>query len=159
MTRPLRFTLRLGREICRRLAEGETLTALCREAAMPTRRRLQVWLAEQPAFAEAFREARRAQLETWSEELLLLADGLEGEESREALARTKLRIEVRQWLIARLAPKPDSSSDEAGRPMILQVVTGIERQGDPVVDLALPRERPAPAAATQPPHVPSEEGE
>lgn len=131
MSRPLRLTAKLGDTLCRRIAEGETVTALCADPAMPTRRRLQSWLAADAAFAAAFRAARREQLETWAEQILALADGLEAEESREALARTKLRIEVRQWLIARLAPKPEEAGADPTRPVVLQVVTGIERPGDP----------------------------
>lgn len=131
MSRPLRLTAKLGETLCRRIAEGETVTALCAEADMPTRRRLQSWLAADTAFAAAFRAARREQLETWAEQILALADSLEAEESREALARTKLRIEVRQWLIARLAPRPEEPAADPARPVVLQVVTGIERPGDP----------------------------
>ncbi len=131
MPQPTRYSAALGQEVCRRLAEGGTLTALCREEAMPARHRVGAWLSEQPAFAAAFRAARREQLETWAEEMLLLADGLQEEDSREALARAKLRIDVRQWLIARLAPRPEEPlAAEQARPVMLQVVTGIERPGD-----------------------------
>ena len=150
MARRIRFDETLARRLCRRLAEGETLLAICRDAGMPARRTVYDWLEAQPAFHALYRQARQQQLETWGEEIVQLADGLDGESDREALARTKLRIEVRQWLIARLAGRGGEAEEAARkerRPLVIQVVTGIARPGDPQVALA-PPEPPADPPAT-----------
>ncbi len=136
MARRSRFDETVARRLCRRLAEGETLVAICREAGMPARRTVYDWLEAQPAFLTLYRQARQQQLESWAEEILQLADGLGAEEDRESVARVKLRIEVRQWLIARLAGRSgDSDESPRGkerRPLVIEVVTGITRPGDRV---------------------------
>lgn len=134
MARRSRFDETTARRLCRRLAEGETLVAICRDAAMPSRRTVYDWLEAHAEFRSLYREARQQQLESWAEEIVALADGLGAEEDREAVARVKLRIEVRQWLIARLAGR-GGEAEEAGRdkdrrPLVIEVVTGITRPGD-----------------------------
>jgi hypothetical protein len=142
VARRIRFDETLARRLCRRLAEGETLLAICREAGMPARGTVYDWLAARPEFHALYRQARQQQLETWGEEIVQLADGLDGESDRETLARVKLRIEVRQWLIARLAGRGGEQDEtprgKERRPLVIQVVTGITRPGDPEVLLAPP---------------------
>ncbi len=134
MARRSRFDETIARRLCRRLAEGETLVAICREAGMPARRTVYDWLEAHAVFRGLYREARQQQLESWAEEIVALADGLGAEEDRDAVARVKLRIEVRQWLIARLAGRggePDESGRDKQRgPLVIEVVTGITRPGD-----------------------------
>ena len=143
MARRIRYDETLARRLCRRLAEGETLLAICREAGMPARRTVHDWLEAEPAFLARYRQARQQQLETWAEEIVQLADALDGESDRESLARVKLRIEVRQWLVARLAGRGGDPEEVVARgkerkPVVIQVVTGITRPGDPQVALASP---------------------
>lgn len=144
MGRRIRYDEAIAERLCRRLAEGKTLLAICGEAGMPARRTVYDWLDAQPDFRARYREARRRQLESWAEEIVTLADGL-AEGDREAAGRVKLRIEVRQWLIQRLAPRVEGeeASGKAGgrtekQPLVIQVVTGISRPGDPVVLLEAP---------------------
>lgn len=149
MGRRIRYDEAIAERLCRRLAEGETLLAICGEAGMPARRTVYDWLDAQPDFRARYREARRRQLESWAEEIVTLADGL-AEGDREAAGRVKLRIEVRQWLIQRLAPRVEGEegAGKAGgrkekQPLVIQVVTGISRPGDPVVLLETPALPPA----------------
>ncbi|HEY8573856.1 hypothetical protein [Phenylobacterium sp.] len=54
------FTAALGRSVCRRVAAGETLEAICSEPAMPHRATLHRWVKTKPRFAQAMRLARTA---------------------------------------------------------------------------------------------------
>jgi hypothetical protein len=148
MARRSRFDETTARRICRRLAEGETLVAICRQAGMPARRTVYDWLDAHAAFRGLYREARQQQLESWAEEIVALADGLGAEEDRDAVARVKLRIEVRQWLIARLAGRggepEEASREKERRPLVIEVVTGISRPGDRPAG-CLPEDRAAAA--------------
>ncbi len=44
--RPSRYTPELAAKICRRLAKGETLRAICRDPAMPDKATVLRWLAD-----------------------------------------------------------------------------------------------------------------
>lgn len=149
MAQRIRYDEALARRICRRLAEGETLMAICRGKGMPARRTVYDWLEAHAAFQARYRAAREQQLETWAEEIVELADTLAAEPDREQLARTKLRIEVRQWLLQRLAGRseaePASGAGRQRRPVVIQVVTGIARPGDRAVALPAPKDSAPPA--------------
>lgn len=54
----VRFTPELGREICARVAAGESQHALSREPGMPSRRTFRDWALRDPAFGAAFEQAK-----------------------------------------------------------------------------------------------------
>lgn len=56
----VRFTPELGREICARLAAGESAHALAREPGMPSRRTFGDWAARDPAFGAQLEAAKLA---------------------------------------------------------------------------------------------------
>jgi transposase-like protein len=59
---PVRYTAGLAKAICARVAEGEFLAEVCREAGMPNRTAIYRWLARCPRFAARLEAARR----TWA---------------------------------------------------------------------------------------------
>jgi hypothetical protein len=56
----VRWSEALGRRICERVAGGEVLYAVLREAGMPSAQSVAVWARDRPDFAAALLEARRA---------------------------------------------------------------------------------------------------
>lgn len=46
------------RAVCRRVAAGETVEAICRDPMMPLRQELNAWVSEEPEFARMMRQAR-----------------------------------------------------------------------------------------------------
>jgi hypothetical protein len=54
----VRFSARLGRAICARVASGETEASICRAAGMPNRSTLQRWAQSLPAFGAELARAR-----------------------------------------------------------------------------------------------------
>lgn len=54
----VRFTPELGREICARVAAGESQHALAREPGMPSRRTFRDWALREPEFGAAFEAAK-----------------------------------------------------------------------------------------------------
>lgn len=116
--RPTKYTEALATEICARLANGETLTSICRDAHMPARRTVLDWKANDlGGFSARYARAREEQRELWQDEMLDMADDgrndwMEREIGRgetivvlnkEAVDRSKLRVGTRQWLLARLS--------------------------------------------------------
>ena len=109
---PVRVTGRLLDEICRRLADGEFLTAICRDPHMPVRRTVHLRVRSDEAFRTRYAEARVLQVEHLFEEIVAIAD------EDDNPARARVRIEARKWLVAKLDPerfgdkaKPDTGDD------------------------------------------------
>jgi transposase-like protein len=138
MGNPSTFTQALADDICQRLGEGETLTAICREEGMPARRTVSDWRRLHPEFAQAYDEAMLQGCHALLDETLAIADdssrdytaGKDGAEvlDSEHVQRSKLRIWARHELIKR--KRPDMFSDKllhGGDPNNpVQTVTRIE---------------------------------
>jgi len=52
--RPVDYTQEIGSTICDRLFDGETLSEICRDAAMPDKPTVMRWLAQYPKFLDEF---------------------------------------------------------------------------------------------------------
>lgn len=104
--------------ICERLADGETLGAICEDPAMPARSTVYLWLADQEEFRLMRAAADMDQADVWADETLEIADDARNDwmerhgknnagwrENGESVNRSKLRIWTRMWLAARKNPK------------------------------------------------------
>lgn len=120
MGRPSKFTEAAADAICQRLAEGESLKAICDGDDMPAQSTVFKWLSEQQTFSERYARAREAQADALFDEILTIADDgrndwieLKDEENEnrgwrengEALRRSQLRVDARKWMAAKLRPK------------------------------------------------------
>ncbi|WP_296599781.1 hypothetical protein [Phenylobacterium sp.] len=95
------YTRALGALICARLAQGESLTSITRDEAMPCYGTVYGWLKRHPAFEAMYVEAREAQAEYLFDEARDVA--LAASPATVALAR--LQFDVIRWQAARLSPK------------------------------------------------------
>jgi len=104
--RPSLYTEPLATRICRRLAEGESLRAICADKAMPAISTVMGWLFDgnHDGFSEQYARAREAQAELRADEITDIADGVEHGAS-EAVQAARLRIDARKWIAAKLLPK------------------------------------------------------
>lgn len=133
-----RYSIDLARVICARIAGGESLARICRDPAMPGKSTVMDWLCTKPEFRELYVRARELQADTLFDEILAIADDEPeaGAGAGEPAQRSKLRVETRKWIVARLAPKKygDKVAIAGGgdddRPVLIQVVTGVPRAGD-----------------------------
>lgn len=116
--RPPIYSKALADRICQRLAEGESLRNICRDPDMPGRAVVHRWLADpnKTEFRDRYAQACELRAELMFEEILDIADdgsadykiSEDGEEFRldqEHVQRSKLRIDARKWVLARMAPK------------------------------------------------------
>lgn len=122
MGRKTTYTEEQAAKICERIADGETLRAICRDDDMPSWRTVYDWLTEHEDFATRFARARDVGAEAIAQEALDIADtphegvieidkesklGGTYTEVRRAdmLDHRKLRIETRLKLLAKWNPK------------------------------------------------------
>lgn len=116
MGRPSDFTQEIGDAICERLADGESLRAICAGEDMPHRATVFRWIAAHDAFRDQYALAREEQAESLADEIVGISDEadvtakVEGEEVRLALdatavARNRLRVDARKWVASKLKPK------------------------------------------------------
>lgn len=120
MGRPTLFTQDIADKICNRIAEGESLRAICEDEDLPEARTVHRWLYRFEEFCQQYARAREAQADFFAEEIIEIADDgsndwmerydKEGDcigwqENGEALRRSSLRVDTRKWLMARMSPK------------------------------------------------------
>lgn len=114
--RPTIYSPELAAEIVRRMCEGESLRAICRDDAMPNRSTVILWIAEdREGFSSQYAIGRRAQAQLWAEEVLEIADDgrndtYETDDGKQrvdmdVVARSRLRVDTRKWILSKVLPK------------------------------------------------------
>lgn len=116
--RPSLFSDALAAKICGRLALGESLRSICRDAKMPNASTVFDWLAKHEKFAEQYARAREAQADALADEITDIADDASNDWMErnqpdnpgwqfngEAARRSQIRIDARKWVASKLKPK------------------------------------------------------
>lgn len=131
MGRPSAYSQTIADDICERLANGESLRVICAGEEHPRQATVFRWLAANEEFREQYARAREAQADTLADEIVGIADDgsndfMETKDGpkydAEAVARSKLRVDARKWVAAKLKPKVygdkldlTSAGDKLGR--------------------------------------------
>jgi hypothetical protein len=111
--RPRRYSSEIARAICDAIAGGEPLADVCERPGRPDRYTLSRWLKTNQDFQAAYACALEVVADRYAAEIIALADGTGGDgaepatgkrDSADTVARLKLRIDTRKWLMAKLAP-------------------------------------------------------
>lgn len=120
MARPTLYTTELGEEICRRLAERQSLNAICKAEHMPAESTVRGWaLDPKHPIAPGYAHARQVGYLGIADELLDIADdgtndyvtkqNKDGSTfealNSEHVQRSKLRVDTRKWVLAKMLPK------------------------------------------------------
>ncbi|MDE2585541.1 MAG: terminase small subunit protein [Betaproteobacteria bacterium] len=118
--RPSSFTQETADAICERLANGESLRSITGDDGMPSMPTVMRWLADESRveFRNQYARAREAQADHMAEEILEIADDASNDWmdnnkpdapgyalNGEHVQRSRLRIDARKWLAAKMAPK------------------------------------------------------
>ena len=101
-----RYTVKMAQMICARIAEGESLSAICRDPKMPCMTTVMNWLCAKPDFRERYARARELQADTLFDQILAISDEAFGDGAAgagEPAQRAKLKIESRKVLPERFA--------------------------------------------------------
>lgn len=117
--RPTKYSQSMADSICLFLSEGKSVRQLCDLPKMPDKSQVFKWLAEYPEFQDQYAKAKRQGIEALAEELIDIADdgtndymeitdkegALAYKINGEAVARSRLRIDTRKWVLSKLLPK------------------------------------------------------
>lgn len=152
MGRPTAFTVKIGDEICERMANGESLLRICKDEHMPHRATVHRWLLAThkvkvngvdqdakkfPNFCDKYEIAVALRADHMFDEIEEIADGAEeivrkgAEKKSGAYANTqRLRIDARKWYLSKIMPKKFSdknvhvTEDEEGnlKPIVGNVI-------------------------------------
>lgn len=142
------FTDKLGEELCERMCNGEAPSVICKDPKMPTYSTVIKWtLSDDPkyeAFRIMFEEAKKIMWLYHADQMLNIADDSTNdyidrynkftEETErvfdnENSQRSKLRIDTRKWLLAKMLPhvfgeKVDVSvGGRDGKPIAIAAIT------------------------------------
>lgn len=118
MGRPSDFTQEIANTICERIADGESLRTICSQSEMPDKATVFRWLNGNTVFRDQYARAREAQADALFDEILDIADdgrndwmAVNGEDDEgwrangEHMQRSRLRVDARKWMAAKLQPK------------------------------------------------------
>jgi hypothetical protein len=147
--RPSTYSQEIADEVCRRLAGGESLRAICRDEGIPDESTVRLWaLDDREGFAAQYARAREVQFLAIADELLEIADDgrndwmqRRGNDERggwelngEHIQRSRVRIDTRKWMLSKMLPKVYGDKTEVA-------VTGAN--GGPVQTVSATVEIPA----------------
>jgi hypothetical protein len=145
--RPTLYTQEIADLICTRLADGESLRAICRDESLPARCTVITWKNTNEEFCRQYARARDDQVELYADEIIDISDDSTNDYVRrtaqdgstemvldhEHITRSRLRVDSRKWLLSKL--KPGTYGDKiqhapaAGDDNRLKVI--VEFVGDP----------------------------
>lgn len=142
------YTQEIAEAICQQLAEGKSLLSICKQDGYPHESTVRMWAREDyDGFSTKYARAREVGYERLADELLDIADEAEvaakydGEDVRldlsaTAVARNRLRIDTRKWMLSKMLPKVYGDKLELGgdpdRPLNANIaVTFVTPHGKP----------------------------
>ncbi|MBP6564009.1 MAG: terminase small subunit protein [Burkholderiales bacterium] len=115
MGRPSKMTEDVISHICEEIALGRGLCKIVGDEGMPDERTVYRWLEQDEAFRQKYADARARAMEKFADEIVEIADDGrndkwtddEGGEhvDHDVIARSRLRVDTRKWLMSKLAPK------------------------------------------------------
>ena len=142
MGRPSLYSDDLAARICARLAEGQSLRAICRDPEMPCTSSVMTWLAntKHVGFLDQYAQSREVGLDAMADEILEIADQplprlKDGRIDSGKVQEKRLQIDTRKWILSKqLAKKYGDKLDLAhGGAISLTVITGVPHAEEPSV--------------------------
>lgn len=118
--RPSSYTPKLADAICAALAAGKSLRTVCKQEGMPSTVTVFAWMRKHPEFLSQYARAKEEAADAQVEEMIDIADDgtndwMEAHDkdgscigwklNGEHVQRSKLRIDTRKWIAAKMKPK------------------------------------------------------
>lgn len=141
-----KFTEEIALQICELISDGLTTRQVCAQLDIP-KTTFNRWLNSIPSFRDQYARAKEQAMDDMADEILEIADdgtgdrkteiGRDGREyeviDNEVLQRSRLRVDTRKWLMAKLAPKKysDKHQVEHSGEVSHSVTVNIREKGKP----------------------------
>jgi hypothetical protein len=116
--RPKKYQKEAEIAICEAISNGQSLQYICQQPGMPDFRTVFLWMETRPKFLEMYTRARQNQAELMATQIVDIADTpLIGEKRKtlkdgsvevivgDNVERSKLMVDARKWVAAKLLPK------------------------------------------------------
>jgi hypothetical protein len=149
--RPNGYTQELADRICAELALGYSLRTVCKSDDMPAVATVFNWFRKYPEFLEQYTRAKEESADAMADEVIDIADNAEndwmiinrkdGSEAwqlnGEHVQRSRLRIETRKWLMAKMKPKRYGEKIDLttnGKDLPTPILGGTAKGGDVPAD-------------------------
>lgn len=116
-SRATKYTPEIGRIVCELLAEGRTLTSICRDLTwLPTDQTIRNWaLDPEHPFSSQYTRAREVGYHAMADQMVDISDENINDTymdedgsprvNHDVIARSKLRFDARKWLLSKALPK------------------------------------------------------
>lgn len=101
--RPSDYLPEVAADICSLLADGESLRSICKRPGMPNKATVFRWLRIHKEFCDQYAKATDSRADAVFEEMLDIAD--DAAEESAAVAKARLQIDTRKWVLSRMNPK------------------------------------------------------
>jgi hypothetical protein len=98
---PVRYTDKMGDRIFEKLAQGKTLTSICKGPGMPSEAAVRQWALNGGEFGEKYARAREIGYNKMADEITDIADNSD----ERTVNRDRLRIDARKWILSKALPK------------------------------------------------------
>src|ERR1035437_8338550 len=135
------YTQEVATSFCELISNGMSMRSACQEPGIPAPKTIFQWLRDHPEFNKQYELAAQERAESMREDIIDIADDgrndymerrlrngtLKDVLNGEAIQRSKLRGETRQWMMARMKPRKygdrlDVTSD--GKPLPTPIYGG-----------------------------------
>jgi hypothetical protein len=116
--RPSLYTAELADRICTRLAEGESLRAICRDEGYPAESTVRKWaLEDESGFAAQYTRARELGYHALADEIIYISNTPQvGEKTKtddkgtetttgDMIEHRRLQVDARKWYLSKVLPK------------------------------------------------------
>lgn len=135
--RPTKYSKRLASLICDQLSEGASLRTVCAAENMPDKSTVFRWLFNRKDFCDQYTRAKEESADAMAEDVLDIADDgindymkVYGDDEEvygwklngDAIQRSRLRVETRKWLMAKMKPKKYGDKIEHSGDVQVQVI-------------------------------------
>lgn len=132
--RPSLKTPEMVAEICRRLSEGETLSSICRDEAMPNFSTVYRWEQEDDEFRKVSARAREVGCDALAEECIAIADEKDVDPATKRVrVDTRIRL-IGKWNAKRYGDKLDHNHTGSLNVTLASVLAGIGQGDDPSLE-------------------------
>lgn len=130
------YTQEKGAAICARLSEGLSLRKACEAESGPDPSTVLRWVDQEPEFAQQYAHARMRGYQLLADQIIDISDDSDGDivdtehgprVDAERVARSKLRVDSRKWMLSKMLPKVYGEKTETTHE-VGESVTKIVRQ-------------------------------